>query len=114
MDLPPGQCLWLEPSLIYASFTFIFFALEATILGVALQMVSGCAGAVLPVASLGVIPLAMHGITLISRLQWWTQPLWILLCLLPHAAVALQDPGNSASSARWPGGCRQRAGFDAR
>ena len=30
-------------------------------------------------SSLVVIPLVMHGITLISRLQLWTQPIWIVL-----------------------------------
>jgi hypothetical protein len=55
-------------SLVYASFTFIFFALEAAILALALQMYCGWP---LPVcylvASLGVVPLVMHGITLIQR-----------------------------------------------
>ena len=101
-------------SLIYASFTFIFFALEATILGVALQMVSGWPlGLCYLVASLGVIPLVMHGITLISRLQWWTQPLWILLCLLPYAAVALQDPGKFREFSSLAGRLSGSAGFDA-
>ena len=66
-------------SLVYASFTFIFFALEAAILGLALQMALGWP---LPlcylIASLGVVPLVMHGITLISRLQLWSQPIWLL------------------------------------
>ncbi|MGD9833181.1 MAG: cytosine permease, partial [Piscinibacter sp.] len=73
-------------SLIYASFTFIFFALEAAILALALQMYTDWPMWICYlIASLGVIPLVMHGITLISRLQLWTQPLWIVLCLLPYA-----------------------------
>jgi signal transduction histidine kinase/CheY-like chemotaxis protein/purine-cytosine permease-like protein len=100
-------------SLIYASFTFIFFALEAAILALALQMFSGwplwlC----YLIASLGVIPLVMHGITLISRLQLWTQPLWIVLCLLPYAAIALQDPGKFSEFTQLAGRESGSSGFD--
>ena len=80
-------------SLIYASFTFIFFAVEAAIMALALQMLFGWA---MPlcyvVSSLLVIPLATHGITLISRLQMWTQPLWLLLWLAPFVAVWWHKP----------------------
>ncbi len=80
-------------SLIYASFTFIFFAIEAAIMAHALKL---CLGIPLPigyiVSALAVIPLVTHGITLISRFQTWTQPLWIALHLLPFAYVALQAP----------------------
>ncbi len=80
-------------SLIYASFTFIFFALEAAIMALALQMVFGLS---LPVcyvlASLVIIPLVIHGITLISRLQLWTQPIWLALWVLPFAWVAIRHP----------------------
>jgi hypothetical protein len=57
-------------SLIYASFTFIFFALEASIMAQALELVFG-----LPlvygyvVCSLVIIPLVIHGVTLIGRVQ---------------------------------------------
>jgi signal transduction histidine kinase/CheY-like chemotaxis protein/purine-cytosine permease-like protein len=80
-------------SLIYAIFTFIFFALEAAIMALALQMV-------LPwplvwcyvLSSLVVLPLAMRGITLISRLQAWTQPIWLFLLVLPFVWIALEKP----------------------
>ncbi len=80
-------------SLIYASFTFIFFALEAAIMGLALQMLFGWT---LPlcyvVSSLVIIPLVTHGITLISRLQMWTQPVWLLLWVAPFIAVLWHRP----------------------
>src|SRR5712664_1037160 len=82
-------------SLIYASFTFLFFAIEAAIMSLALEMWFG-----LPlslgyiVSSVIVIPLVTHGITFISRLQLWTQPVWIVLHVLPFAAVAAYDPGS--------------------
>lgn len=79
-------------SLIYASFTFIFFALEAAIMAKALELTTG-----LPLAwgyvlsSLVVIPLVFHGITFISRFQLWSQPLWVSLQIIPLAAILLSD-----------------------
>jgi hypothetical protein len=88
-------------SLIYASFTFLFFAIEAAIMSLALEMCFGVplfAGYVL--SSLIVIPLVTHGITFISRLQLWTQPIWIILHLVPFAYIAIAD---SKSFERWTG-----------
>ncbi len=80
-------------SLIYASFTFIFFAIEAVILASALEM---CFGIPRPigylVSAVVIIPLVTHGITLISRFQLWTQPLWIVLHIMPFAAIAYANP----------------------
>ena len=80
-------------SLIYASFTFIFFALEAAIMALALQMLLGWS---LPVcyvvSSLVIVPLVTHGITLISRLQMWTQPVWLMLWVAPFIAVLWHKP----------------------
>jgi signal transduction histidine kinase/CheY-like chemotaxis protein len=81
-------------SLIYASFTFIFFAIEAVILASMLEI---CFGIPPPIGyllcSLAVIPLVTHGITFISRFQLWSQPIWIVLQLLPFAAIALHGTG---------------------
>lgn len=80
-------------SLIYASFTFLFFALEATIMALALQQ---CFGLSLTpaylICALVVIPLVTRGITLISRLQAWSQPVWLLLLALPFAAIIWKAP----------------------
>ena len=101
-------------SLVYASFTFIFFALEAAILGLALQMALDWPLALCYlVASLVVIPLVMHGITLISRLQAWSQPLWIGLFILPYAAVLWQDPGKFREFTSLAGRVSGHSGFDA-
>lgn len=80
-------------SLIYASFTFIFFALEAAIMALALELsfrIPLTIGYL--ISALVVIPLVTHGITLISRLQAWTQPVWIVLLILPFAFVLWKDP----------------------
>lgn len=71
-------------SLIYASFTFIFFALEAAIMAMALQILAGIPLSIgYVISALIVIPLVTHGITYISRFQSWTTPLWLALQLLP-------------------------------
>src|SRR5690606_15560759 len=67
-------------SLVYASFTFIFFALEAAIMAYALELAFDIPPAWgYLVCALAVIPLVTHGVTVISRLQVWTQPLWLVL-----------------------------------
>jgi purine-cytosine permease-like protein len=76
-------------SLIYATFTFIFFAIEAAILALALEFTLGVplfVGYV--VSSLVVIPLVVHGFSKISAFQTWTQPLWVLLHILPFVFLA--------------------------
>ncbi|MFZ2987182.1 ATP-binding protein [Ideonella sp.] len=100
-------------SLVYASFTFIFFALEAAILGLALQLALGWP---LPlcylIASLGVVPLVMYGITWISRLQMWSQPIWLLLLVLPYAFVAWKEPQRFAEFTSLAGKVSGSSGFD--
>lgn len=79
-------------SLIYASFTFIFFALEAAIMAKALELVLNIPlfiGYIL--SSIVVIPLVFYGITFISRFQVWTQPIWITLQLLPFIFILWND-----------------------
>ncbi|OQK15536.1 hybrid sensor histidine kinase/response regulator [Methyloprofundus sedimenti] len=80
-------------SLIYASFTFTLFALEASIMSQAIELYFA-----IPIAwahlisAIIVIPLVTFGITTISRLQLWTQPLWLLLLFIPYFAVITREP----------------------
>ena len=80
-------------SLIYAGFTFIFFALEAAIMAQALVLFVG-----LPivigyiVSSIVIIPMAFLGITLISRLQLITQPIWGIMLLVPFIFIFWKEP----------------------
>ena len=84
-------------SLIYASFTFIFFALEAAVMAYALELALN-----IPpswgylICALVVIPLVTHGVSTISRLQVWTQPLWLVMLVVPFAFVLMKDPGAFA------------------
>jgi len=80
-------------SLIYASFTFILFALEAAIMAYALELWLG-----IPpswgylICALVVIPFVTHGVTLISRFQMLTQPVWLILLVLPYVFVIAKNP----------------------
>ena len=82
-------------SLIYASFTFIFFAIEAAIMAMALEMLFG-----IPlvlgylICAVVIIPLVIHGITTISRFQVWTQPAFILLQLAPFVFIIYADASS--------------------
>ncbi|MBC7683439.1 MAG: response regulator [Ferruginibacter sp.] len=91
-------------SLIYASFTFIFFALEAAVMAYALDLSLG-----IPprwgylICALVVIPLVTHGVSMISRLQVWTQPLWLILLVVPFAYVWMREPGAFAGVLHYGG-----------
>ena len=91
-------------SLVYATFTFILFAIEAAIMSSALELCFG-----LPlwigyiVSAVAVIPLVTHGVTWISRFQLLTQPLWIGLNILPIGFIAWQDWPAVEAWTRFPG-----------
>ncbi|WP_299967912.1 ATP-binding protein [uncultured Roseobacter sp.] len=76
-------------SLIYATFTFIFFALEAAILALALEY---CLGIPLVlgylISAVVVIPLVINGFSKISTFQTWTQPFWAVLHITPFLILA--------------------------
>ena len=100
-------------SLIYASFTFIFFALEAAIMAYALELAFGLPPAWgYVVCALAVIPLVTHGVTSISTLQAWTQPLWLFLLVLPYAFVLVGEPGALAGLLHYGGARGQGTAFD--
>jgi signal transduction histidine kinase/CheY-like chemotaxis protein/purine-cytosine permease-like protein len=91
-------------SLIYASFTFIFFALEAAVMAYALELALD-----IPpswgylICALVVVPLVTHGVSVISRLQVWTQPLWLVMLVVPYAYVWMRDPGAFSGIAHYGG-----------
>ena len=100
-------------SLIYASFTFIFFALEAAVMAYALELALG-----IPpvwgylVCALVVIPLVTHGVSAISRLQIWTQPIWLVMLVVPFVFVLVRDPGAFAGISHYGGVKKEVLGFD--
>ena len=100
-------------SLIYASFTFVFFALEAAIMAYALELAWGIPptwGYLL--CALVVVPLVTHGVTAISQLQVWTQPLWLALLVLPYFYVFKAHPGLIADVRAYAGESGKGGAFD--
>ncbi len=91
-------------SLIYASFTFIFFALEAAIMAYALELALD-----IPplwgylICALVVVPLVTHGVSAISRLQVWTQPLWLIMLVVPYCFVLVRNPDAFAGIMHYGG-----------
>ncbi len=99
-------------SLIYASFTFIFFALEAAVMAYALELAFDIPPAWgYGLCALVVIPLVSHGVTAISRLQVWTQPLWLALLVLPLAFVLVKSPSELVGLTTYGGAAGQPGGF---
>jgi purine-cytosine permease-like protein len=82
-------------SAIFASFTFIFFALEGSIMAQGLKLGLG-----MPlwlgylVSTLMVIPLVVYGMKALSKLQVWTTPVWLLLMVGPLVYLVVTDPGT--------------------
>ncbi|MBV1941161.1 allantoin permease [Streptomyces sp. BV286] len=82
-------------SVIFASFTFIFFALEGSIMAQGLKIGLG-----LPlwlgyaVSTLMVIPLVIYGMKALSKLQVWTTPVWLVLMVAPLVYLISTDPGT--------------------
>lgn len=82
-------------SLIYATFTIIYFSTEGSILAQAFKLFFGIP---LPIGYLiggiGIIPLVAFGMTALSKFQVWTQPLWMLLIIIPLLAMVIKDPDS--------------------
>jgi signal transduction histidine kinase/CheY-like chemotaxis protein len=91
-------------SLIYASFTFLLFAIEASIMSTALMLLFDIPiGVAHLISALVVIPIALYGISLISRFQVLTQPVWLVLQLLPLAYIAWKNPDDIAGWTQFAG-----------
>jgi signal transduction histidine kinase/FixJ family two-component response regulator len=98
-------------SLIYASFTFLLFAIEASIMSSALMLLFD-----IPIwiahliSALVVIPIALYGISLISRVQLLTQPVWLVLQFVPLAYIAWKNPADVAGWSDFAGELGRRDG----
>lgn len=80
-------------NVIFATFTFIFFALEGSIMAQGLKL-----GLHVPLwlgyaaSTIIIFPLVIYGMKVLSRLQVWTTPLWLLLMVAPLAYLLITDP----------------------
>nr|WP_189058957.1 allantoin permease [Longimycelium tulufanense] len=82
-------------SVIFASFTFIFFATEGSIMAQGLRFALG-----VPlwlgylVSTVVIIPMVIYGMKALAKLQSWTNPLWLTLMVVPLAFLVLKDPDS--------------------
>ncbi|WOC13084.1 purine-cytosine permease family protein [Gordonia sp. MP11Mi] len=80
-------------NLIFASFTFIFFALEGSIMAQGLELGLGIP---LPVGYLAstliVLPLVIYGMKALAKLQVWTTPLWLVMMVGPLVYLLVAHP----------------------
>src|SRR6478752_3700115 len=80
-------------NVIFATFTFIFFALEGSImaqglkLGLGIPLWLGYAA-----STLIIFPLVIYGMKVLSTLQVWTTPLWLILMVAPFVYLVVSHP----------------------
>ncbi len=100
-------------SLIYAAFTLIFFAIETAIWAQALQLGFGLDLALgYLICSLVILPIVFFGVTWINRLQSWTQPVWVLMMVLPFLFIVGRDPQALRAWVDFPGRAGSGSGFE--
>lgn len=91
-------------SIIFASFTFIFFALEGSIMAQGLLLGLGIplwAGYL--ISTIMVIPLVIYGMKALSKLQVWTTPIWLILMIGPVAYLIHKEPTLVSSFTSYAG-----------
>ncbi|QGG41827.1 allantoin permease [Aeromicrobium yanjiei] len=80
---------------IFGSYTFIFFALEGSIMAQGLRL-----GLHVPLwlgyllSTLIVIPLIIYGMNTLTKVQLWTTPLWLFLMIAPVVYLAVSHPSS--------------------
>ncbi|MPQ98783.1 hypothetical protein GB931_12800 [Modestobacter sp. I12A-02628] len=80
-------------NVIFATFTFIFFALEGSIMAQGLELGLG-----VPlwlgyaVSTIIIFPLVIYGMKVLTKLQTWTTPLWLVLMVLPFGYLVVTNP----------------------
>jgi purine-cytosine permease-like protein len=99
-------------NVIFATFTFIFFALEGSImaqgleLGLGIPLWMGYA-----VSTLIIFPLVIYGMKVLSTLQVWTTPLWLILMVAPFVYLVVSHPASVGQFFAYAGESG-KAGFD--
>ncbi|MBZ6379630.1 hybrid sensor histidine kinase/response regulator [Pacificimonas flava] len=82
-------------SLIYATFTFLLFAIEASIMSVALVALTAMPLSLAYLLSaLVILPIAFYGMRAITRFQAYSQPIWIVVQLLPIIYLLTLDTSD--------------------
>jgi purine-cytosine permease-like protein len=98
-------------NVIFASFTFIFFALEGSIMAQGLKL-----GLHIPlwlgylISSVMVIPLVIYGMNTLAKLQVWTTPLWLVMMVLPFLYLLIKHPDAVGDFLSFSGGTDAQGG----
>ncbi len=85
-------------NVIFATFTFIFFALEGSIMAQGLKLGLG-----VPLwlgyatSTIIIFPLVIYGMKVLSTLQVWTTPLWLILMVAPFVYLVVSHPESVSS-----------------
>src|ERR1700712_5483081 len=83
------------PNVLFSTFLFIFFALEGSIMAQGLQL-----GLHIPLwigyatSTLIIFPLVVYGMKVLSKLQVWTTPFWLVLMVLPFVYLLVKHPDS--------------------
>ena len=82
-------------NVIFATFTFIFFALEGSIMAQGLELGLGIPRWIgYAVSTIIVIPLVVVGMKALAKLQVWTTPLWLILMVIPFVYLVATNPNS--------------------
>ncbi|MEE3849251.1 hypothetical protein VZC37_02840 [Gordonia sp. LSe1-13] len=98
-------------NVIFASFTFIFFALEGSIMAQGLLL-----GLNIPLwlgylmSSVLIIPLVIYGMNTLAKLQVWTTPLWLIMMVFPLFYLVFQHPDAIGDFLAFSGGTDGQGG----
>ena len=80
-------------NVIFATFTFIFFALEGSIMAQGLELGLGIPLWVgYALSTVIIFPLVIYGMKVLSTLQVWTTPLWLVLMVAPFVYLVVSHP----------------------
>ncbi len=91
-------------NIIFGTFTFIFFALEGSIMAQGLELGLG-----IPlwlgylISTVMIIPLVIYGMKILAKVQGWTNPMWIVLMVLPLGYLVWANPDSVSSFLQYRG-----------
>lgn len=91
-------------NIIFATFTFIFFATEGAIMAQGLRMGLG-----IPlwlgylISTLIIIPVVIYGMSALAKMQAATNPLWLIMIIAPLVIVCVQKPESIGEFIRYTG-----------
>lgn len=99
-------------NIIFATFTFIFFALEGSIMAQGLYLGLGVPRPIgYLVSTVLIFPLVIYGMKVLSKLQVSTTPLWLLLMVIPVGYLIAWQPDSVSDFFAYTGEAGEGANF---